>query len=694
MATYYVSNSGNDANDGLSEATPWATLSKLKTFNRFVGDDVIKLKCNDSFYGTLQFDGPTFTSEVIVTSYGMGRMPVVSGYKIGNKPESWVLHSTNVWKIDLSANGTYTGNRMSSDVNVGFIKANGRIWGKKKKQLADITTVGANVSQWDFYSDNTTYLYVFSTANPATLASNIEISVNTNLVHKRNNLTVSNIDFKGAGGHGFALAGENVNIFDCYIHEIGGSYLPSYGDGTTRYGNGVEFYNAGKNCKIHRNYIYDIYDVAYTMQGSGTGAIWESIDFRYNRVWNCTQSIEFWASSTTAEYRNCFVRDNYFINAGYGWGWDVRPDKGTDVHFLMYTVSSAVNDITIERNTYYNPRGALYYGSPSLGNTIPFKSNNNYIFLKAGQLIHKAYSYTIEQHEGFSDQLKQEVDSQFFIITDDAVGEISDILTNIASYIGTNAAEVENVRKSINSLGRELREMKTAKLNGRANNGIPEISHLNGFLKPVGGYITYRASTIDNTYAHLGKFVIKSSSSVRFDMKISYMLCADSSINRNGIGTLNLQIVPATNLAAGTQIDLDIIEELEFGSSTTVTANDFVAVVEREDGQVVVGLYFNIGKDDWARLAFQPILLNNNGTSEDYYEFYSNKALISELPAGTQKRPTEIYRIKTKAGTTSSRPTTGLYVGMPYFDTTLGKQINVKQTTPTVVWVDASGTAV
>lgn len=45
-------------------------------------------------------------------------------------------------------------------------------------------------------------------------------------------------------------------------------------------------------------------------------------------------------------------------------------------------------------------------------------------------------------------------------------------------------------------------------------------------------------------------------------------------------------------------------------------------------------------------------------------------------------------------GTTAKRPTTNLYVGRPYFDTTLTKPIWVKAISPSIVWVDATGTPV
>jgi hypothetical protein len=46
------------------------------------------------------------------------------------------------------------------------------------------------------------------------------------------------------------------------------------------------------------------------------------------------------------------------------------------------------------------------------------------------------------------------------------------------------------------------------------------------------------------------------------------------------------------------------------------------------------------------------------------------------------------------SGITANRPTTNLYVGYPWFDTTVGCQINVKSLGPPVVWVNGIGTVV
>lgn len=49
---------------------------------------------------------------------------------------------------------------------------------------------------------------------------------------------------------------------------------------------------------------------------------------------------------------------------------------------------------------------------------------------------------------------------------------------------------------------------------------------------------------------------------------------------------------------------------------------------------------------------------------------------------------------RSQAGTTAQRPTSGLEIGLPYYDTTLGYQVCVHQVTPAVIWHNGAGAAV
>ena len=86
-------------------------------------------------------------------------------------------------------------------------------------------------------------------------------------------------------------------------------------------------------------------------------------------------------------------------------------------------------------------------------------------------------------------------------------------------------------------------------------------------------------------------------------------------------------------------------------------------------------------------------------------------ALISNVPGNNitddPKKPVTIGRLwtsffeavfnllsaLTQSGTTAQRPTTFLWIGRPYFDTTLGYPVWVKSVGPTV-WVNGSGASV
>lgn len=51
-----------------------------------------------------------------------------------------------------------------------------------------------------------------------------------------------------------------------------------------------------------------------------------------------------------------------------------------------------------------------------------------------------------------------------------------------------------------------------------------------------------------------------------------------------------------------------------------------------------------------------------------------------------------ILTASSSSGASTARPTTNQYIGMPYFDTTLGKPVWLKTPGSSPVWVDATGT--
>jgi len=103
-ATYYVSNSGSDFNNGTSVATAWQTLSKVNSAT-FVPDDQILFKRGDSWYGTLTIhNSGTSGHPITYGTYGTGADPIITGF---TTVKSWTNMGGNIWE-STSAVSTLT----------------------------------------------------------------------------------------------------------------------------------------------------------------------------------------------------------------------------------------------------------------------------------------------------------------------------------------------------------------------------------------------------------------------------------------------------------------------------------------------------------------------------------------------------------------------------------------------------------
>ena len=72
---FYVSNAGNNSNNGLTPATSWLTLAQVNATTLLSGDSIL-LKRGDTFYGSLNND----VSGVTYADYGTGFKPIITGF--------------------------------------------------------------------------------------------------------------------------------------------------------------------------------------------------------------------------------------------------------------------------------------------------------------------------------------------------------------------------------------------------------------------------------------------------------------------------------------------------------------------------------------------------------------------------------------------------------------------------------------
>src|SRR6266403_2578139 len=80
MAIYYVSPSGNDSNNGTSQATAWQTIGKVNGVTFSPGDTIL-FQGGQSFSGNLVFTNVNASSllPLTVDSYGVGVATIAAG---------------------------------------------------------------------------------------------------------------------------------------------------------------------------------------------------------------------------------------------------------------------------------------------------------------------------------------------------------------------------------------------------------------------------------------------------------------------------------------------------------------------------------------------------------------------------------------------------------------------------------------
>ena len=92
---YYIKSSGNNANDGLSEATAWQTIAKVNSFI-FGWGDFILFKRGDTFYGGILIS----RSNLNFGAYGSGAKPVITGL---STVTDWVNLGGNIWEAPITS---------------------------------------------------------------------------------------------------------------------------------------------------------------------------------------------------------------------------------------------------------------------------------------------------------------------------------------------------------------------------------------------------------------------------------------------------------------------------------------------------------------------------------------------------------------------------------------------------------------
>ena len=343
--TYYISNKGNDDNDGKSKETAWRSAANIAIKGSDIKEgDVVLFERGGLYRGYFLLE-----SGVSYGAYGKGCKPTIYGsLRDYAYEELWeTTHVENVWKMDVSD--------MTDIGNIVF--NHGKKCGIKK--LDDKLH-----SEGDFYHDSDEgilYLYT-KKGNPGKTYYDIEICTNDHIMEGLTNthdIKIENLCLKYTGAHAICFRGgaKNISVSGCEIGYIGGSMLNGQ---NVRYGNGFEVVDECENISVKDCWIYQCYDAGITNQSSyEPGYVQKNITYSNNLVEYCNYNLEYYVSAK-GKLENISYDNNILRFAGYGFGSVDRIGSNTSVagNICNYVRIMPSENFVIKDNIMDSP---LYY---------------------------------------------------------------------------------------------------------------------------------------------------------------------------------------------------------------------------------------------------------------------------------------------------------------------------------------------
>ena len=388
--TYYVSNSGDDSNDGKTENTPWKTLDKVSSSTLYPGDGVL-FKRGDLFRGNVKTQpGVTYGA------YGTGDKPKFYGWYED-------LADANLWEEVDRKNHIYkykkgildAGTLVFNDGEFHSRKLIPSYRGMKYVCRNDITkpfimkdemTLDLDIF-WEYtdtfdttpskgedfpipeVADKHGTLYLkCDKGNPGDVFESIEAIVRSTAFECGNNenVTIDNLCIKYYlfGARGGEKNCRGLHVSNCEIGWIGGNIMdyrgidPNYPPGkrgsVTRFGNGIEIYGGCDDYIVENCLFYQIYDAAITFQfNTDKKVTMTNINYKNNVIENCVYGIEWFLDQLDGEtesyMENVEMSGNIIRLSGYGWGQQ-RHNVDTPALLKGWSYKNTARNFKIHNN--------------------------------------------------------------------------------------------------------------------------------------------------------------------------------------------------------------------------------------------------------------------------------------------------------------------------------------------------------
>ncbi len=404
----YVSNAGDDKNDGLSEATPVKSAAKGSALAK--SGDIVLFKRGDTWYE--KFNAK---SGVTYSAYDEGAKPLFNGsFENGADPEKWTLvhedaaTGARIWKFyreDWKDIGTIVFNNGEGSAYKDMpdnLKGSKNYTVYKTKtpydwkveldrnfefvHLADSSFDGSYIS----LRDSTGPIYLrCDNGNPGKIFDSIEfVTYGAVITCGGNpNVTIDNLEFRNSSFGISSGTNKNLTVTNCEFRWIGGN-IQTYemrNGIATRYGNAIEVYGGIDGYLVDNCYFYEIYDAAVTHQ-VGAGAqdlVMDNITYSNNVMDKCQYSIEYFFSAgdtptVSRKGKNVVFENNLMRRAGYGFG-STRRDLSSQRHIRSGSSRNEFTDYVIRNNVFDRSVYELAETQCNFAVNAPVYENNIYI---------------------------------------------------------------------------------------------------------------------------------------------------------------------------------------------------------------------------------------------------------------------------------------------------------------------------
>jgi len=372
--TYYVKNGGNDGAAGTSDATAWATITKVNATS-FSAGDTLKFKCGSTFRGRVLFtsDG-TSVNPIILTKYGSGELPILSGQELLASSLTWVDREDGVY-------GAYTAYGASTCMNVvedsiPLSIVNNTYTGAR----AEITDFG----QWTYNStSDCVWVKTFNGVDPSTI--DITLSKHTNTISlgysyetKSDYVSVENLRVIGGYYNIQVYGSTGIVIRNCILESAYGDAIKVQAD-----------YPANPDNPSHVDYskdlIFEYNDIKLFGESGIDNTGGENVTIRYNKIHN---SVSNRAYNTSGSNVNGIMTKNYSVNVII---------NGNEIYDLKTTMWGALS-IGGQTSTGWNIEAYKTYIKNNLIYNIHNSYNSSRGYIIGVTAVDSAFIYNNTRH--------------------------------------------------------------------------------------------------------------------------------------------------------------------------------------------------------------------------------------------------------------------------------------------------------